>query len=389
MRALAVSYRHGQRQRIKQYLASVVLVAAASLLTLAVRPWFDGKSPLLFFTIAVLLAAGYGGVAQGLLATTLSLAVAFTFFREHVLVLVLANYGLTLFAVLGAAISVIMGRLRHANEALSQARDELKLANAKLAEHAEALSQSNAELERFAWAVAHDLNAPLRAISTKTSLCLEHSGSQIDRESKESLAAILRSAKTMSRLIENLLILAGIGHGKMEFGAEVEPGQVAERALQYLREEIDACGALIEIEALPSVRVNEDQLLRLFQNLLSNALKYRSEKPPHIRISAAAEGREWRFSISDNGIGIDPKYHAKVFEPFQRLHSASQYDGSGLGLAICKRIVEQHGGRMWVESAAGKGSRFCFTFPALAETQSSRKPAQATQARAIRKHAGA
>lgn len=389
MRGIAGLYRRAQRLGMNRYIVSAVLVAAATLLTLAVRRWFDGNAPLLFFTIAVLLAAGYGGVRQGLLATALSLAAALTFFREHVPVLVLANYSLTLFAGLGVALSVIIGRLRQANEALSQTRDELKLANAKLAEHAEALSQSNAELEHFAWAVAHDLNTPLRAISTKASLSLKHSGGQIDPESKESLTAVLRSAKTMSRLIENLLILAGIGHGKVEFDAEIDPGQVAERALQYLREEVDACGALIEIEPLPSVRVNEDQLLRLFLNLLSNALKYRSEKPPRIRISAVPEGRECRISISDNGIGIDPKYHAKVFEPFQRLHSASEYDGSGVGLAICKRIVEQYGGRIWVESAVGKGSRFCFTFPALAETQSSRKPAQAAQARTIGKHAGA
>ena len=344
---------------------------------------------MVFFTIAVLLATGYGGTIQGLLSTALSLGVVLLFFREHALVLVLATSSLTLFAVLGVAASIILGRLYHTTEVLSQTRDELKDANQKLAEHADALSRSNAELERFAYAVAHDLNAPLRTISARTEFCLERNETKIDRESQESLMRVATSAKRMSHLIESLLTLARVNHSHIGPGAEVQTGKVAELALQHLREEINASGAIIKLEPLPAVRASEDQLLRLFQNLLSNGIKYRSKGPLTIQISAAREGSEWQFVVSDNGIGIDPKYHAKVFEPFHRLHSSSEYEGSGVGLAICKRIVEQHGGRIWLDSAVGKGSRFYFTLPPVAESLPLKQAAQAAKAGTIMERTGA
>ena len=170
------------KQRAERFVVSILLVLLASILTLAIRPLFDGKSPLLFFTIAVLLAAGYGGALQGLLATALSLGIALTLFRDHILVLALAHSSLALFAVLGVAVSVVLGKLRHMTDAQSRTRDELRLANEKLADHSEALSRSNKELQRFAYGVAHDLQSPLRTISTMSGFCLERNRKTFDRD---------------------------------------------------------------------------------------------------------------------------------------------------------------------------------------------------------------
>ena len=369
-----------ETSRLKHSLVSVLLVVVASVASLAVRPLFDGKSPLLFFVLAVLFAAGYGGTIQGLLATALSAGVALFFFDRNILIVVLAQYTLILFAVLGVAISLILGRFRLVNEALSKAKDDLQLANRKLEEHAGALARSNAELERFAYVVAHDLSAPLRTISTRAKLCLERSSDAIDRESKESLALVLNSARNMGRLISSLLTLARVGHGSAEVQTRIDTEGVAKRCLEALRDEIESTRAVVEIEPLPAVRGNEEQLVRLFQNLVENGLKYRSEKPPIVSISAALEDGEWRFTVGDNGIGIDSKHHAKIFEPFQRLHSRNEYEGEGVGLSICSRIVAQHGGRIWVESSPGSGSRFRFTLPVIADYQlrETAKPHDAT-----------
>lgn len=360
-----------ERERIKRCVITFLLVCAAGVLTLAARPFFDGKAPLLFFTLAVLLTAGYGGTVQGVLATGLSIGAALLLFRDHLVVLVLAYSSLTLFGVVGVAASLVLGKLLQANAALSkanvalsQARDELRMSNEDLVDHAEALARSNAELERFAYAVAHDLNAPLRMISTRTALCLEQSKGALPAESRASLATVLSSARSMSRLIENLLTLARVGQDRANALTVVDAGDVAKLALQYLQQEIIASGARIKLSPLPTVLANDGQFLRLLQNLVSNALKYRGEHSPEIQLTATREEDMWCFTVSDDGIGIDPRYHSTIFEPFHRLHSAAEYDGSGVGLAICKRIVEQHGGRIWVESTDGKGARFSFTLQA-------------------------
>ena len=208
----------------------------------------------------------------------------------------------------------MLGRLHHINQALARTRDELRLANEKLAEQTETLSRANSELP---YAVAHDLNAPLRTISTMAAFCLERSSSKHDREATGSLSTVVASAKRMTRLIEDLLTLARVGHDQVTTSTEVDARRVADVALLYLRKEIELSEAEITIGPLPVLRATETELLRLLQNLLGNGIKYRSKKPLHIRMSATQEGAEWRFVISDNGIGIDPKYHIKIFEPFQ------------------------------------------------------------------------
>jgi signal transduction histidine kinase len=378
----------------KQSAVTLLLVLAASLLTLAVSLIFEGKSPLLFFTIAVLLAAGYGGTIQGILATALSVVVELLFFREHLIMPVLAQSSVTLFALLGLGASIILGKLHHANNALAKANsalsmtgDELQRANDQLAAHADALTHANAELQEFAYTVAHDLNVPLRTIATRAHLAMEHRDNASDAQTKESLTTIIANAKRMQRLIENLLTLARTGHDSANAETTVDLNDVADAALKNLYEEIATSQMSITKDPLPVVQANEDQLLRVFQNLLSNSIKYRSKQQPAIHITVRQDDGEWRIVISDNGIGILPKYQAKLFQPFQRFHAVS--DGSGLGLAICKRIVEHHGGRIWAESDPGKGSRFSFTIPAGRAAYPHPKPVRSEEMTILQKQVGA
>jgi chemotaxis family two-component system sensor kinase Cph1 len=167
----------------------------------------------------------------------------------------------------------------------------------------------------------------------------------------------------MRKLIHDLLEYSRTGNEPIGDNVEADANLVLGLALQQLQLRIEESGAKITFDKLPAVVANQDLLIRVFQNLIGNAIKYSNEKPAEIYISCKREASEWVFSVKDNGIGVDPQYHDRIFEPFQRLRHR-EAAGTGVGLAICKRIVERHGGRMWVESAEGKGSTFLFTIPA-------------------------
>ena len=235
-------------------------------------------------------------------------------------------------------------------------------------ERAEQLARSNADLEQFAYIVSHDLQEPLRAIAAMTQLYLRRAHGTLDEESTQLLDFVLASAARMKRLICDMLELARATHDKLDKGVEVDVGEVLKLAMQDLQVLIRDSGVRITINTLPVIHADEGQLLRLFRNLLGNAIKYRGQDAREIEISASPVCTEWVFCVRDNGIGIAPNYHRRIFEVFRRLHGASQYDGTGLGLAICKRIVERHNGRIWVESEPGNGSRFYFTFPQKGNT---------------------
>ena len=227
------------------------------------------------------------------------------------------------------------------------------------------LEQSNTDLERFASIASHDLREPLRAISGFANLLAKRYGDRLDAEADEYIAYILDGTKRLQGLIDALLVYSRVGtRGKAFEPANCE--EILSGVISNLTVVIEESGAELTHDPLPGVMGDRGQLEQLFQNLISNAIKFRGQEEPEIHVGLKRKGTEWEFSIKDNGIGIEAQYLERIFVIFQRLHTQEEYPGTGLGLAICKRIVERHGGRIWAESEFGKGSTFYFTLPATA-----------------------
>ena len=224
----------------------------------------------------------------------------------------------------------------------------------------EELTKSNVELEQFAYVASHDLQEPLRMVSSFTQLLQRNYGGELDDKAREYMHFAVDGAQRMQHLIKDLLSYSRLGRGSIE-STEVDMEQVMSRVMQSLQLPISDADAKITSGALPVVRGDPSQLQQLLQNLIANAIKYRSDKPVEIAIGQELRTREQVFFVRDNGIGIDPRDVDRIFEIFQRLHGRSDYAGTGIGLSICKRIVERHGGRIWVESKIGEGSAFLFT----------------------------
>lgn len=234
----------------------------------------------------------------------------------------------------------------------------------KVAERTERLTQSNEELKQFAKIASHDLQEPLRAVQGFANLLKENTDGKLDKDATEFVDFILDGTARMQNLIQSVLTHSSIHRDSSEVHV-TKCNDVIEDVLTNLSATIRETEAVFEIDNLPEVRVERSHLVQLFQNLISNALKYRSkEEPPHIYIKVDISGDFWLFSVRDNGIGIDPKYTDKIFDMFSRLHGKTEYSGTGMGLAICKRIVKSHGGTISVESVPGEGSIFLFTLPA-------------------------
>jgi signal transduction histidine kinase len=338
-------------------------MVTAAVLTLAVEPVFHGKAPLFFFILAMIFASAYGGVGAGLFATGVGVAIALSFFQTEILVLSVPHSSVIVLAALGVGTALILGHLHKKNAALFRANEGLHIANKKLAERTQALSEANDELQRFAYALAHDLNAPLRGISALTDLLVQRNVEKLDESSKECAGMIVNKVQRLQAMIKGLLDYASAVE-KPERRVAINCNAAVERAMQDLDSAIKECSAQVVVERLPSVLANENHLIQVFSNLISNAIKYRpSVRRPEIRISAMEQSDEWTFCVSDNGIGLDMKYADEIFGMFKRLHGERQYEGSGIGLALCKIVVEKQGGRIWVESEIGKGCRFFFTLP--------------------------
>jgi len=224
------------------------------------------------------------------------------------------------------------------------------------------LSAANRDLSQFAYVASHDMQEPLRMISSYLQLLSKRYSGHIDKDADEFINYAVDGANRLQRMIIDLLTYSRIGTRGRAF-VETDVGVVLNLALTNLKIAIEASHAKITYANMPTVKADEVQLLQLFQNLIENAVKFRSDEPPAIHVSAERGEGEWVFSVKDNGIGIDPKYQNRLFVVFQRLHSAAKYPGTGIGLALCKRIVERLGGRIWVESELGKGSTFRFTIP--------------------------
>ena len=233
----------------------------------------------------------------------------------------------------------------------------------QLAEYARDLQRSNTELEQFAYIASHDLQEPLRMVSSYCQLLQRRYRGRLDQDADEFIGYAVEGATRMQKMINDLLTYSRVGRTGGG-GEAVACDEVVRTAVANLRIAIEESGARVTWRDLPTVVGDRTQLVQLFQNLIGNAIKFRSERPLEIDIWARRDGAFWEFAVSDNGIGIEPQYAERIFLIFQRLHDRSRYPGTGIGLAICRKVVERHGGRIWVTSEPGKGTTFHFTLSA-------------------------
>lgn len=232
--------------------------------------------------------------------------------------------------------------------------------NNRLKKRAEELVNSNVELERFAYVASHDLQEPLRMVTSFLQLFKKRYEGKIDETADQYIHFAVDGAERMKILIMDLLEYSRVGSSAEVF-REIDLNNFLKELKEVFYKTCEETGATIHVDVMPTVKANKTQLFQLFQNLVSNALKYHSDRVPEITISCEEKEDEYVFAIKDNGIGIDPAFHEKIFVIFHRLHSRSEYSGTGIGLAICKKIVERHGGKIWIESDLGKGSTFFFS----------------------------
>jgi light-regulated signal transduction histidine kinase (bacteriophytochrome) len=238
----------------------------------------------------------------------------------------------------------------------------------QLQQQAADLARSNADLQQFAYVASHDLQEPLRMVASYTQLLARRYQGKLDADADEFIAFAVDGATRMQHLIEDLLAYSRVGTRGKQF-ASTDVNVVVSRVLRDLQGTIDGSRAVVTRDDLPTVDADAVQLGEVFQNLIANALKFRGAEDPRVRVSAERDGNTWRFAVRDNGIGIEPRHAERIFVIFQRLHARADYPGTGIGLAICKRIVERHGGKIWVDSRPGAGSTFSFTLPAHPEAR--------------------
>ena len=248
-------------------------------------------------------------------------------------------------------------RLKEENEKLrtSEIQESLE-------QYALELERSNRELEEFAYVASHDLQEPLRIIASYLQLLNQRYADQLDEDGQRYIYYTVDAADRMRELIQDLLAYSRVGTQGQPF-APTDCEALLLETLVTLQLVIEENAAVITYDPLPTVMADASQLRQLFQNLLGNAIKFHSDKPPHVHIGNRREGEHWLLWVQDNGIGLNPKFAERIFVIFQRLHTRTDYPGTGIGLAICKKIVERHNGRIWVESQPDQGTTFYFTLP--------------------------
>ncbi|MDT0165534.1 ATP-binding protein [Actinotalea sp. AC32] len=336
----AVAEFHGWRDAVAAAMAvlAVAAVVVGSLLWVLLRRWITDPLDR--------LAADARRVADGDL--------------DHVVVPV----GSAEVEQVAADVEAMRSRLALLVADATAARAEVERSHEQLQEQAEDLRRSNRDLEQFAYVASHDLQEPLRKVASFTQLLAKRYEGQLDERADQYIAFAVDGAKRMQRLINDLLSFSRVGRIGGEL-SEVDMGAVLDRVTGLVDEVVESTGATVEGVDLPTVRGEEPLLVQLVQNLVVNALKFRHpDRAPHVRITAERVEDRWRFACSDNGIGIDPQYAERVFVIFQRLHPKDVYEGTGIGLALCKKIVEYHGGHIWIDTDASEGTTIRWELPA-------------------------
>ena len=268
----------------------------------------------------------------------------------------------------GAADYVLKDHLARLPEKVRRALREKKVREERK-QFQQELARSNRDLEQFAYVASHDLQEPLRMVATYTQLLAERYRGKLDAEADKYIHYAVDGALRMQKLVQDLLTFSRAGRQGGAFES-TDCNVVLQASLKNLEAAIQESHAVVRQDELPVVMGDGSQLIQVFQNLIGNAVKFRGSEAPVIRVSADAQGKEWVFSVADNGIGIAAEHKEKVFVVFRRLHTREEYAGNGIGLSICEKIIEHHGGRIWVESEPGRGSNFQFTLPIKGNTNS-------------------
>jgi signal transduction histidine kinase len=283
---------------------------------------------------------------------------------------IVLGHSLALFLLIFAGVVTFkeMAHRRAAEEHIQKLNADLEKRvaerTAQLAKYSEELQRSNIELQQFAYVASHDLQEPLRMVASFTQLLAKRYKEKLDDDARTFIAYAVDGATRMQTLISDLLSYSRVGSQGRAF-ERISCDQVLDRVLSNLKLLIAESGAAITRQPLPDVLADPQQLGQLFQNLIANAIKFRGEIAPRVDITVSRNREEWEIVVRDNGIGIAPEHAERIFIIFQRLHTRTEYPGTGIGLAVCKKIVERHGGRIWVEGSPGHGSAFYFTIPAV------------------------
>src|SRR3984957_4310906 len=363
--------------RIGRYATSIVALVVAAILTLViVRFHLPRQIKSYAFLFVIIGSAWWGGYGPGLITTFATLLLG-PYLTQPAYSIAHARLNtLPMIALISVLISRMAGsrdKIREANALLDervrartaeleQVNRSLQEREAQLMAQADRLSQSNADLEQFAYFASHDLQEPLRMIGIYTELIEDKHRAQFGEEASRYAKVVRESIRRLETLVNDLLAYSRAIHEHQVEQTEIESSEALRVATNNLDQLIGSTGAEIIASGLPRLLVHPTQLVQIFQNLIGNALKYRSSLPPIIRVTAERRSDDWIFAVQDNGIGIPADYHMKIFQPFKRLHG-QEYPGSGVGLAICQRILERLGGKIWVESESGRGSTFYFSLP--------------------------
>jgi len=252
-------------------------------------------------------------------------------------------------------------------------QDKIRRQQEQLKHHAEELQRSNEKLQQFAYVASHDLQEPLRSVSSFCNLLQEQYQGQLDERADRWMSKIVRGSERMKTMVQDLLVYSRVESRGRDF-ERIDCEQIFANVKIDLATAIRKSAATVTCGRLPTVMADQSQFTQLLQNLIGNAIKYRGDEPPRVHVQAERDDGMWVFSVKDNGIGIDPEYFSKVFQMFKRLHTRDEYPGTGIGLSLCQRIVHRHGGKIWVESEAGSGSTFYFTIPDTKATEDEREP---------------